>query len=196
MGAANPDVYIVISNGAFLSSWWLQSVDAVWMINAGDAAKGADLTGELVYRDAAYYQLASATADNTQFPLNSIFNHEPKKTTTGESADEFRRYLFMSLSRGTGFVELYLKTFTLSESDWDVLAEGMKWAHHIFPAFKRSRMIGGDPHKGEVYGYTGWAGDSGYVSLHNPSDETREFRVVLDRALGLPQAATSEGILV
>lgn len=191
MGVANPDVYIVISNGAFLSPWWLQSVDAVWMINAGDAAKGTDRSAELTYRDAVYYQLASVTADNTQFPLNSIFNHEPKKTTSGENADAFRRYLFMSLSRGTGFVEVYLKTFALGESDWDVLAEGLKWVHHIFPTFKRARMIGGDPKRGEIYGYTGWAGDSGYLSLHNPSDETREFQIVLDRALGVPTAAVS-----
>ncbi|MCB1210362.1 MAG: hypothetical protein KDK97_13595 [Verrucomicrobiales bacterium] len=193
MGTANPDVYIVISNGAFLSPWWLQHIDAVWMINAGDAAKGTDRTAELVYRDAAYFQLASADADNTQFPLNSIFNHEPKKTATGEAPDDFRRYLLMSLSRGTSFVELYLKTFELSESDWDVLAEGVKWAHRIFPAFKRSRMIGGNPKMSEVYGYTGWTTDSGYLSLHNPSDEQREFQITLDRSLGLPKSATGEG---
>ncbi|MCB1275010.1 hypothetical protein [Prosthecobacter sp.] len=193
MGAANPNVYIVISNGAFLSPWWLQHVDAVWMINAGDAAKGADRTGELVYRDAAYFKLASTTGDNTQFPLNSLFNHEPKKTTTGEDAEVFRRYLLMSLSRGTGLVELYLKTFELSESDWDVLADGMKWVHRVFPAFKRARMIGGDPKHGEVYGYTGWNEAAGYLSLHNPSDETREFPIVLDRTLGLPKSAVSGG---
>ncbi|MEQ1861623.1 MAG: hypothetical protein ABMA13_17015 [Chthoniobacteraceae bacterium] len=193
MGEANPDVYIVISNGAFLSSWWLQHVDAVWMINAGDAAKGADRTAELVYRDASYFQLASADADNTQFPLSSLFNHEPKKTTSGEDADAFRRYLFMSLSRGTGLVELYLKTFDLSKSDWDVLAEGLKWVHHAFPAFKRARMIGGSPKQAEVYGYTGWTEDSGYLSLHNPSSETREFHLVLDRTLGLPKSALSQG---
>ncbi len=192
MGQANPDVYIVISNGAFLSAWWLQHVDAVWMINAGDAAKGADRTAELVYRDGVYFQLASATADNTQFPLNSLFNHEPKKTMSGETADTFRRYLLMNLSRGTGFVELYLKTFELSESDWDVLAEGMKWVHRAFPAFKRARMIGGNPRRDEVYGYAGWAGDKGYVSLHNPSNESREFTLTLDRAHGVPTSALTQ----
>lgn len=193
MGEANPDIYIVISNGAFLSPWWLQHIDAVWMINAGDAAGGADRTAELTYRDGAYFQLASSTADNTQFPLHSIFNHEPKKTSTGEDADVFRRYLLMNLSRGTGFVELYLKTFQLSESDWDVLAEAMKWVHRVFPSFKRSRMIGGNPKKGEVYGYTGWTAESGYLSLHNPSDEEREFTFVPDCALGLPKTAATRG---
>ncbi|BCX49423.1 hypothetical protein HAHE_33310 [Haloferula helveola] len=196
MAEANPDVYIVISNGAFLSSWWLQHIDAVWMINAGDAAGGADRTGELVYRDARYYQLASAERDNTQFPLHSIFNHEPKKTSTGEEPDVFRRYLYMNLSRGTGFVELYLKTFQLSESDWEVLAEAMKWVEEVFPNFERSRMHGGDPAKGEAYGYTGWVGESGYLSVHNPSDKPQTYSVVLDRGFGLPAGTKDFGYRV
>ncbi|MCA9055421.1 MAG: alpha-galactosidase, partial [Planctomycetaceae bacterium] len=195
MGEANPDVYIVISNGAFLSPWWLQHVDAVWMINAGDAAKGEDRTGELVYRDSAYYQLASDSADSTQFPLNSLFNHEPKKTSSGETPDVFRRYLFMSLSRGTGFVELYLNTFQLSQTDWDVLAEGMKWVHRMFPNFRRARMIGGNPAENQVYGFTGWTETTGYLSLHNPSDREVTFRVTLNRRLGLPKSvAESEAV--
>lgn len=193
MGEANPDVYIVISNGAFLSPWWLQHVDAVWMINAGDAAKGEDRTGELVYRDRAYFQLASKTADNTQFPLNSLFNHEPKKTSGAETTESFRRYLFMSLSRGTGFVELYLETFELSESDWDVLAEGIKWVHKVFPNFRRSRMIGGNPAENQAYGFTGWTQDTGYLSLHNPSNDTKTFRIALNRELGLPKSVVENG---
>ncbi len=59
--------------------------------------------------------------------------------------------------------------------------------------FKWAPMIRGNPKKGEVYGYTGWANDSGYLSLHNPSDEAREFQIVLDRALGLPKSAASKG---
>ena len=45
MADANPDVYIVISNGAYLSPWWLMHCDAVWMINAGDAAGAFEALG-------------------------------------------------------------------------------------------------------------------------------------------------------
>lgn len=41
----------------------------------------------------------------------------------------------MNLSRGTGFIELYIKTHQLSSGDWDVLAEGLRWSHKFFPAF-------------------------------------------------------------
>ena len=130
----NPEVYVVISNGAYLSPWWLQHIDAVWMINAGDAAGGSNRTEELVYRDGVYYD--TWVTEKTQFPINSVFNHEPKKTKTGESVQAFSEYLWMNLSRGTGFIELYVKTQKLSDADWTVMADGLKWAEKAFPYFK------------------------------------------------------------
>ncbi|MDQ8206391.1 hypothetical protein QEH52_02645 [Coraliomargarita sp. SDUM461003] len=189
MSEANPEVYIVISNGAYLSPWWLMHVDAVWMINAGDAAGGSDRTGQLVYRDGIYHDIW--VKENTHFPMNALFNHEPKKTETGESSEEFQSYLLMNMSRGTGFIELYLKTQELSESDWDVLAEGLKWAKQAFPTFKRSRMHGGSPKQDEVYGFTAWNADQGYVSIHNPADTAQDYTIVLDRQFGLIPGETS-----
>lgn len=179
----NPDVYVVISNGAYLSPWWLQYIDAVWMINAGDAAGGSNRTEELVYRDGVYYD--TWVTEKTQFPINSVFNHEPKKTKTGENAQAFSEYLWMNLSRGTGFIELYIITQKLSDSDWAVMAEGLKWAEKAFPYFKRSRMHGGNPKKDQVYGYTGWNETGGYVSFHNPSEsDSQSYSFTIDRKLG------------
>jgi len=183
MAKVNPDVYIVISNGAYLSSWWLMDVDAVWMINAGDAAGGADRTGELVYRDGVYYSIYAK--EHTHFPMNSLFNHEPKKKSSKETKDTFRKYLYMNMSRGTGFVELYLKTFKLKDYDWDVLAEGLLWVEDVFPTFERSRMFGGSPRKKQVYGYTAWNDTRGYISLHNPSNKPQTYTIKLDRKFGL-----------
>jgi hypothetical protein len=177
----DPDTYLLISNGAYLSPWWLMYVDAVWMINAGDAAGGSSRTQELVYRDSRYYKLFQQ--EHTQFPLNALFNHEPKKTKTGESEDEFRKYLYMSLSRGTGFVELYIKPFVLSAKDWDVLAEGLHWVDSHSELFIYARMHGGDPNRKEVYGYTGWNYDRGYLSIHNPSDKEAVYKFTINREL-------------
>ncbi len=184
----NPDVYVVISNGAYLSPWWLQYIDAVWMINAGDAAGGSNRTQELTYRDGVYYD--TWVKEKTQFPINSVFNHEPKKTKTGESVKQFSEYLWMNLSRGTGFVELYIKTMKLSESDWDVLAYGLKWTHKVFPYFKNARMHGGNPKEGEVYGYTGWNEKGGYASFHNPTDKEKTYVFNINRVNGVSKNLT------
>lgn len=187
LAAAAPDIYIVISNGAWLSPWWLMHIDAVWMINAGDAAGGASRTEELVYRDGRYYDIWRVR--NTQFPLGAVFNHEPKKTTP-EAPETFRHYLFMNLSRGTGFIELYLKPAALQAADWEVLSEGLNWARQNFPTFQRVRMHGGRPGAGEVYGYTAWNNTQGYVSVHNPAARPQTYTVKLDRAFGLGAKST------
>ena len=186
MAEVNPEVYIVISNGAWLSPWWLTSIDSVWMINAGDAAGGADRTGELVYRDSVYHDIW--VKENTIFPMNALFNHEPKKVRSTETKETFRKYLYMNMSRGTGFIELYLKTPKLKDYDWDVLAEGLKWAEMVFPTFERSRMHGQDPKKG-TYGYTAWNKAGGYVSIHNPTNKKVSYSFTLDRDFGLEPLA-------
>ncbi|MEI6891180.1 MAG: hypothetical protein V5783_03320 [Pontiella sp.] len=179
----NPKVFLAITNGAYLSPWWLQHVDLVWLINAADGATGEGRSGELVYRDGVYHDIWQQ--ENTKFPMHAIFNHEPKKVKTGESNEQFAEYLLMNLSRGTGFVEFYIKTENLAERDWDVIAEGLQWVYDAFPTFEKVKMHGGSPRKLEVYGYTAWNESRGYISFHNPSKEIREYTVVLDRKFGL-----------
>lgn len=98
--SVDPEVYIVISNGAYLSPWWLQHVDSVWMINAGDAAGGSSRTEELVYRDDRYHELA--VVEETQFPLCALFNHEPKKTRGKETKDTFVEDTYVHRMRPDG----------------------------------------------------------------------------------------------
>jgi hypothetical protein len=46
-------------------------------------------------------------------------------------------------------------------------------------------MHGGNPKAKEVYGYTGWNKEGGYISFHNPSEKVKTYTVKLDRQLGL-----------
>lgn len=205
MLAINPKVRIMCHNGATISPWWLMTADVLSLVNQQDGAQGKDRNSQLCYRDAIYYQ--TLVADNHQIPINSIFNHEPSKDggRFGDAdPDTFRNYLFMSVSRGTAMVELYFAVKTLTSEDWDIVAEGMKWLHKMYPAFKRSRMHGGNPlgnatfHQRnvtlkdidmdkdtQVYGYTGWTEKQGYVSIHNPKSVKETYSFVLDRAFGL-----------
>jgi hypothetical protein len=205
MHQRNPKVRILCHNGATISPWWLMHLDVLSLVNSNDHAMGANRTEQLCYRDGLYYQLT--VADGNQIPLCSFFNHEPAKDSnraSDKTPDDFRRYLFMALSRGTTDVELYLAVHTLTQADYDVLAEGLKWLYHISPAFKRSRMHGGPPlgafkyddenlslkkidvaKVAQVYGYTGWTDRQGYVSIHNPSDSVKSYSFCLDRKFGL-----------
>jgi hypothetical protein len=145
--------------------------------------------------------------DQNQVPLCSFFNHEPTKDDgrfSDKAVSGFRDYLFMALSRGTTNVEMYFVVNSMKSEDFDVAAEGLKWLYHISPAFKRSRMHGGNPvgpthsseanlsikkinldEVGQVYGYTGWTDSQGYVSIHNPSATAQQYSFRLDRKFGL-----------
>ena len=184
LNKVNPDIHIVMSNGGYLSPWWLMYVDAIWLINSEkDASDDEQITKKLVYKDNIYYK--TFQIENTQFPLNSVFNHEPKKITTNDNQQEFREYLWMSLSRGTGLIDLYIKAHALSKKEWDVLADGLKWVHKNLSTLSNPKMHGGNPNKNEVYGYSQWNKNGGYISFNNPSDEAIKYEVKLDRKIGV-----------
>lgn len=205
MRKLNPNVRIMCHNGATISPWWLMTTDVLSLVNQQDGAQGKDRNSQLCYRDAIYYQ--TLVTDNNQIPINSIFNHEPSKDggRFGDSIPEvFRNYFFMSISRGTAMVELYFTVKALTQEEFDIVADGLKWLYKMYPAFKRSRMHGSNPlgkHtfnernvalKGidmdrdtEVYGYTGWTEDIGYVSIHNPKSTKEKYSFTLDRNFGL-----------
>jgi hypothetical protein len=46
--------------------------------------------------------------------------------------------------------------------------------------------IGGDPEKGEVYGYASWNSRKGIFSLRNPSGTKKTFEVNLKKIFELP----------
>lgn len=202
MHQLNPKVRILCHNGATISPWWLMHDDVLSMVNMRDGAPG-DRTEQMCYRDGLYYQMIQG--DGSQVPLCTFFNHEPAKDGGrfgDKTSDEFKDYFFMCLSRGTLNVELYLQVKTLTQQDFDVVAQGLKWLYHVAPAFKRARMHGGAPlgeadavnknpkdfnldQVAQVYGYTGWTENQGYVSVRNPTSKVKSYTFCLDRAFGL-----------
>ena len=54
----NPDIFIALTNGAYLSPWWLQYADVIWLINCGDAPRDCkDRSEELVFRGYLFERL-------------------------------------------------------------------------------------------------------------------------------------------
>lgn len=183
MAKANPDIYILASNGAWLSPWWLTHVDAVWMINAGDGSPGATRTPQIVYRDGRYH--AIYVDDQAQFPLASMFDHEPQKRDPDADLTDFKRYLYMQASRGSAFFEWYMKPSIITEAEWDAIAANIKWVEANFPILRHMEFHGGDPEQNKVYGYTGWTFSDGIVSLHNPATTPQSYSFKLDESMGV-----------
>ena len=49
--------------------------------------------------------------------------------------------------------------------------------------------MGGDPKKGEVYGWAAWSKDAAILTLRNPSDKPQTLDLDIGKALELPAEA-------
>ena len=198
MKEVNPDVFINLTSYAHCSSFFLEYASAIWMNNAGDMSyvgRGSDLDQCLNYRDGRYYNLQYER--QVQLPPQYIYNHEPNygkknynpplpdKThrTVKYTDEEFEKYLYSCLMRGSGFIELYYTPEMMSEGDkYAVNARVLKWVEDNFSVISDSTYFGGLPEKEEVYGYIGTDGNRAIVSFRNPSpDRAQSFSLDLSK---------------
>ena len=67
--------------------------------------------------------------------------------------------------------ELYLTPSLLDAGTWDALAEAAIWSRKNADVLVDTHWIGGDPAKGEVYGWASWSKRKGILALRNPKDQ-------------------------
>ena len=87
---------------------------------------------------------------------------------------------------GTNLQELYINPHKLNSANWDCLAKAAKWAKENESVMTDVHWIGGDPSKGEVYGYAAWSEKKGVLSLRNPSSVDKVFNFSVKEVFELP----------
>jgi hypothetical protein len=90
---------------------------------------------------------------------------------------------------GTNCQELYITPSLLDARTWDVLAEAALWSRSNADVLVDTHWIGGDPAKGEVYGWASWSKRKGILALRNPKDTPGQIVIDVARAFELPQGA-------
>ncbi len=180
----NPNIFINLTSYAHCSPFFLEYVSAIWMNNAGDMnyiGEGSDLDQCLNYRDSRYFDLQNCR--QVQLPSQYIYNHEPNygkknynpplpdKThrTVIYTDEEFEKYLYSCLMRGSGFVELYYSPSLMTEKKYSINAKVLSWAEANFSVISDSVYFGSSPEKGEVYGYIGVDKSRAIISFRNAS---------------------------
>lgn len=192
------DLWINMTSYVNPSPWYLQWVNSVWMQNTADVdfTKKFDSTDEqqmLTYRDNSYYEFVNER--QWQLPFKYFYNHDPvygNRTHEGKSRDpiefeddELREYLYMLGTRGTAFWEYYYSFNMFDDDKWDINAEASNWIEDNFDILQKSKMFGGKPDNGDVYGYSCWNGSDGIVSLRNPSNQKKTYTIKYDRQIGV-----------
>lgn len=189
------ETFLNMTTGSNNSPWLLPYVNSIWLnigTDAGYRGTGSDRDQMLTYVDDKYYERFKVM--QSQMPLRFIYNHEPVhgihvKNPAGrdytQTNEEWRKYLFMSLLRGSGFVELYYSPSLFDDAQWTINADALTWTEENFDALSNVEMFGGNPVAGDVYGYSGWTNEKGIIGFRNPSSEVKSYEISLDSLMGL-----------
>jgi hypothetical protein len=192
--AAEPNIYINQTTGTWPSPFWLLYVDSTWRggYDHSFAGEGSWCQKWMTYRDEQTYQNVVKRAP--LYPLNSIMLHGIIYAAHAEYLNhmidaDFAGEVREFFGNGTQLQEMYITPDLLDKQNWDDLAEAAKWSRENADVLMDTHWIGGDPGKGEIYGWASWSPRKAIITLRNPSDAWQEFAADPAELLQLPQIA-------
>ena len=165
----------------------------------GFTGRGGRQQQWLTYRDREVYHNIVLKAP--LFPLNCLMTQGVAYSRRGPAGDPtfdsagFKNDVYAFFGSGTGLQELYLQPGKLTAEDWSVLAQAAQWSRANAPVLVDTHWVGGDPGRGEVYGYASWNPRHSIIMLRNPQDRPQAFRLDIGRALELPSDSPTSYLL-
>jgi hypothetical protein len=87
---------------------------------------------------------------------------------------------------GTSLQELYINPHKLNTANWNCLAAAIKWARENADIMPDTHWVGGDPSKGDIYGFASWSPKKAILTLRNPSNKAKTFLVDTRKVFELP----------
>lgn len=180
------DCWLNLTSYVNPSPWFLQWVNSIWIQTSKDIGFHTELGGSyvdymLTYRDKQYYEFIYKR--NLKLPLYCLYNHDPiYGTKAGEGLfnqpifidiEEFEMYLLFIATRGNALWEFHYSYSMFDTKRWKANARAISWIEANYSILRNSRMIGGNPSNGEIYGYKclDKKNKKAIVSFRNPSSQ-------------------------
>lgn len=187
-----PDVRLNLTVGTWPSPFWLFIGDNIWKggEDYGVSAEGNKRQQWMNFRDAGVY---SCIKRAPLCPVSSLMFHGITVANYGATAAYEMDDAFIAddiwafLGNGSSLQEFYIDPHKLNSNMWNELAKAIKWSHSKKSILVDSHWIGGDPSKGEVYGFASWNPSGGALMLRNPSSKEMVFNCSLDDLLEIPE---------
>ena len=194
----NPDVYLNITSGTWLSPWWLSIADQIWMQGYDYGYAGVPSISKrdmaMTYRDYVLYE--DFKKHDLWFPISNLMTHGIIKGDLQnlggeeEPIDKFTNNVVFYFARGITMYELYITPDLLTEQEWDSIAKSIKWAKDNFEILSNhTEMIGNDPGKKLPYGFVHFKDDNGIIAIRNPYVEENKIEIELKTEYNLSKEA-------
>ncbi len=196
--SVRPEVFVSVTTGTWPSPYWLWYGDSIWRQGAdvGYHGDGPMRQQWITYRDMIVHRMI--VRRGPLYPLNSLMVvgvalgqwSIPTKMSDDlkDVVDEIR----MFFGSGTQNQELYITPKKMTPEMWDALAEAAAWSQANADVLVDVHWIGGDPGKGEPYGYASWSPRKGIFVLRNPSDAPATFNLDVQTVFELPDGAPQD----
>jgi len=197
-----PDLFINITTGTWSSPYWLWYGDSTWRSGADWSTHGwgSKRQQQVTYRDKETYHNVVRRAP--LYPLNSLMTQGIMFANHGlpNEVDGLIEDIHAFFAGGTNCQELYITASLMRPQHWDALAEAAKWSRNNADVLVDTHWVGGDPAKGEIYGWASWSkrgtsqsGKSkGILSLRNPHDKPGNIKVDIGKTFELPAGAAQK----
>jgi len=184
-----PDVFVNITTGTWPSPYWLWYGDSVWRAGSDWSTHGwgSKRQQQITYRDKETYHNVVLRAP--LYPINSLMTQGVMFANHGlpDEADGLTNDIRAFFASGTNCQELYITPSMMRPQDWDALAEAAKWSRDNADVLVDTHWVGGDPAKGQVYGWASWTKQKGILSLRNPNDKPGKITIDIGKAFELPK---------
>ncbi len=189
--AAKADLFVNVTTGTWPSPFWLWYGDSTWRAGSdwGTFGWGSKRQQQVTYRDNETYQNVVCRAP--LYPINSLMTQGFMFANHGlaDDRDSLIEDIRAFFASGTNCQELYVTPSLLDSQTWDALADAAKWSRDNADVLVDTHWIGGDPAKGEIYGWAAWTKRKGILSLRNPKDQPGKITLDIGKALEPPPDA-------
>jgi len=187
-----PDLYFSLTIGTWPSPFWLKYGDAIWRNGWDTNTDGQGDTRQqwINYRDGQAYK--NIVQRGPLYPLSSLMYHGICIADNGPPAKfdmkdkDIADEIWSFFGSGTSLQELYINPHKLNTNNWDCLAAAIKWSRSNAGIMADVHWVGGDPAKGDIYGFAAWSPKKAVLTLRNPSDKAKSFQVDTRKVFELP----------
>jgi len=185
----NPDIYLNITSGTWLSPWWLKYANCIWMQGEDygyqeDIPSITERDKAITYKDVVLWN--NFQKQHLLFPMANLMTHGIIKGRfnmlggSNESYSSFANEVMMYFGRGITMWELYVTPDKLSPDDWNSIASAVKWAKGNEKVLNMTKMILGNPEKMQPYGYLHVNGGKAIIVLRNPYVKRQKINIKID----------------